>query len=173
MCAFPARAVGTPGQLLIHLADAILMVYLYTGFGVFSSKFHKLGESHVCKVFLFLHVLLVSLITVNHDGTLPPTTAIGPRSLSRAGPLASLQPLKIKRGAKYVHVFRTCKVHLHPQLIFMQRRDDRVQLHQCSEIVYLAKRFSNTKDHTCIKFSLWHVLHVALVTIIIMEGAHP
>ena len=119
MCAFPARAVGTPGQLLIHLADAILMVYLYTGFGVFSSKFHKLGESHVCKVFLFLHVLLVSLITVNHDGTLPPTTAIGPRSLSRAGPLASLQPLKIKRGAKYVHVFCTCKVHLHPQLIFL------------------------------------------------------
>ena len=108
MCAFPARAVGTPGLLLIHLADAILMVYLYIGFGASSSKFHKLGVSHVCKIFLFLHVLLVSLITVNHKGTLPPTEAIGPRSLSLAGKLASLQPLKIEGGVKYVHVPCTC-----------------------------------------------------------------
>ena len=154
MCAFPARAVGTPGLLLIHLADVIVMVYLYIGFGVSSSKFHKLGVSHVCNVFLFLHVLLVSLITVNHDGTLPPTTAIGPRSLSCAGPLASLQPLKIKEVQNTCTCSARVKCTCTPSSFFMQRRDDRVQLHQCSEIAYLAKRFSNTKDHTFIEFSL-------------------
>ena len=81
-------------------------------FGAANSKFYKLGGYHAYKVFPLGKVLFLSLSTGNHNDTCPPSKAIGSRILSRVRRLLWPDPLKIKRGAKSVHVLRTCNEQL-------------------------------------------------------------
>ena len=59
-------------QLFMDCIVALLIVYRCTEFCDSSSKFHKLGRSHVHKAFLPWQVLLVPHSTGNHNGTCPP-----------------------------------------------------------------------------------------------------
>ena len=140
-CTCPARAMYTPGQLLIWRLDAPVQMCQCAKFCVASSKNSQTRRIPYLKSLPPLARAFVPLIAAYRNGTCSLLGSIGPQNLSRLRLLVWPAALKNKKEGQ---ISWTCpaRAMCTPGQLFIWRRYVPVQMCQCAEFGFASSKIN-------------------------------